>query len=210
MKKLLVAATVAASLVLTGCAGTGGITGSIAGDSALQTGALGGLVAGAGCAITGGKGSTCAKVAAAGALVGGAYGYAKGLDEQRAIQMQAMIRQQTGMQAQLQYAMNQQNQPVVNQQGQRQVQALQMPVARVEMVNARSGGLNKKAVQTLNSMSKLAVKENADMEVYVPASDEMYSNAIRGVVNPYNDPNGPKVFLQRDIAQYFIVLKPRG
>lgn len=214
MKKLIVAVAVASTVVLSGCAGMAGqtITGSSAGDYGVGGAVLGGLGGFAACKLIGGSKGTCNTTAGLGAVAGGVMGYSQGktLDEARARQLQEQIQRESGLRTQLQYAVNQQNQPVVNQQGQRQVQALQMPVARVEMVNTRSGGLNKKAVKTLEYMSRLASQQNADMEVYVPANDEMYVGAIRGVVNPYNDPAGPKLWVQRDINQYLIVLKPRN
>lgn len=214
LKMTVVAGLVALSMGLTGCASTAGgpMTGSHATDLGILGAVAGGAIGKIGCGLVNGNKGTCNSMMVLGAGAGGALGYSQGktmdqAEAQRrqmeAERMQSLMQQNAGLRSQIQYA----QMPVQTSQGmqnQQVAQALEFPVARVEMVNSRTGALNKKALNTLKSMESVALRERALMEVYVPAADANYMGAIQGTVP------SAKLYQQNNYSQYVIVVKPQS
>ncbi len=211
--KLFITLSIAASLALSGCANTGGapITGSYAGDYGTMGAVGGGLLGYLACAGLKGSKGQCTNIAVAGAAAGGFAGYQQGktMDVAKANEIQAnaqriqgLIAQQTQMPSQFQMVQV----PVQTQQGVQQVnlpKAVEMPVATIDMINAKTGGLNQKAIKNLSYMDRMASQNNSDFMVYVPSSQIGSMSTIQKVA-----PNA-KVFESRDINQFILIVQPR-
>lgn len=85
-----------AAVLLAGCATQGAMTGSNAGDQAIQAGAIGATAGFLGCKLLGGSNTTCAALGAAGAALGAATGWKQGkemdLAQARELEQQAATR----------------------------------------------------------------------------------------------------------------------
>lgn len=215
--KAIAALTIAASLA--GCASNGQpVTGSQAGDFGVL-GTIAGIAAGyAGAKALGASNTASRNAAIAAGAAGGFMGYQHGkvLDQRTADQANAMaqaqqqaIQRDLQLQAQIRYAQVQvQPQPTVAVPNPQPVakpvaQALELPIARYEMVSAR-GGLTPKAVKSLGYMSRTASQANADLVILVPPTEVSYASAIQGIA-----PNA-RLMESRDVSNFVLIVQPRA
>ena len=215
--KSIAALTLAASLV--GCASNGQpMTGSQAGDFG-ALGAIAGIAAGyAGAKALGASNTASRNTALLAGAAGGLMGYQHGkvLDQRAAEQANALaqaqqmaIQRDLQLQARIRYEqVAVQSQPTMQVPNPQPVmkpvaQALELPIARYEMVSAR-GGLTPKAVKSLGYMSRTASQANADLVILVPPSDVAYVPAIRGIA-----PNA-RLMESRDVSNFVLIVQPRA
>lgn len=205
--------------LMSGCASNGA---SMLGSQAADYGALGtiaGIAAGYGGAKALGVNNNKARnVAVLAGIAGGAIGYQHGkvLDQRHAEQVnalaqaqQAAIQRDLQLQARIRYEQTLvQPQPTVAvpnpQPVQRPVaQALELPIARYEMVSSK-GGLTPKAMKSLDYMNRAATQANADLVILIPPADTQYARAIQGVA-----PNA-RLMESRDVSQFVLIVQPRA
>ncbi len=210
--------SLAASLSLGGCATNGPVTGSNAGDFGVL-GTLAGAGLGYGTAKALGANNNKARNFAVLAAVGGGfagYQHGKAMDQRqaeeinrRAQEQQMMVERELQLQAQIRYAQVQvqpqptyqvpQPQPVM----QPVAQALEVPIAKYEMVSAR-GGLTPKAMKSLNYMARTAQQSNADLVVLIPSTEMVYAQAIQGAAP------GARIMESREIKNFVLIVQPRN
>lgn len=215
--KSIAALTLAASLA--GCASNGQpMTGSQAGDFGVL-GTIAGVAAGyAGAKALGASNTASRNTAILAGAAGGFMGYQHGkvLDQRAAEQANALaqaqqlaIQRDLQLQAQIRYAqVPVQPQPTVQVPNPQPVvkpvaQALELPIARYEMVSAR-GGLTPKAVKSLGYMSRTASQANADLVILVPPTEVSYASAIQGIA-----PNA-RLMESRDVSNFVLIVQPRA
>ena len=215
--KTIAAIAIAASLG--GCASNGQpTTGSQGGDFG-ALGTIAGVAAGyAGAKALGASNTASRNTALLAGVAGGLMGYQHGkvLDQRAADQANAVaqaqqlaIQRDLQLQSQIRYAqVPVQAQPTVQVPNPQPVvkavaQALELPIARYEMVQAR-GGLTPKAVKSLSYMSRTASQANADLVILVPPSDVSYASAIQGIA-----PNA-RLMESRDVSNFVLIVQPRA
>jgi ribosomal protein L13E len=215
--KTIAALTIAASLG--GCASSGqSMLGSSAGDFG-ALGAVAGIAAGyAGAKALGASNTASRNTALLAGIAGGAMGYQHGrvLDQRAADQANAFaqaqqqaIQRDLQLQSQIRYAqVAVQPQPTVQVPNPQPVvrpvaQALELPIARYEMVKA-GGGLTPKAVKSLGYMSRAANQSNSDLVILVPPTEVSYAAAIQGIA-----PNA-RLMESRDVSNFVLIVQPRA
>lgn len=222
LTKTIAAITIAASL--TGCASNGqSMLGSQAGDYGVL-GTIAGVAAGyAGAKALGASNTASRNAAILAGAAGGVMGYQHGkvLDQRAADQANAMaqaqqmaIQRDLQLQAQIRYA-----QVAVQQQPTMQVpnpqpvvrpvaQALEVPVARIEMLSPKNS-LTPKATQTLKYMEQQAKQSNMEFTIFIPASDDG-RNDVRVVADLQNLVPYARLAKSPDIKNFILVVQPRA
>ena len=215
--KTIAAITIAATLG--GCASNGtSMLGSNAGDFG-ALGAVAGIAAGyAGAKALGASNTASRNTALLAGIAGGAMGYQHGkvMDQRAAEQANAFaqaqqqaIQRDLQQQAQIRYVqVAVQAQPTVQVPNPQPVnrpvaQALELPIARYEMVKA-GGGLTPKAVKSLSYMSRAANQSNSDLVILVPPAEVAYAPAIQGLA-----PNA-RLMESRDVSNFVLIVQPRA